>query len=195
MRDICVFCGSNLGSNGNYTNLAKSLGKVLTDNEIDLIYGGANVGLMRIVAETVLKGKGKVTGVITHFLAKKHLTLPNLTKLIQVETMQERKTQMAELADAFIIMPGGMGTMEEMFEVLTAAQLGFHKKPVGILNIDGFYDNLLALLDHMVKEKFILPQHRTLIIDSEDPEELLIKMKNYEAPNPGKWIEKIISEN
>lgn len=195
MRNICVFCGSNLGVDSSYSDLAVKLGKKISKENANLIYGGANVGLMRIVAQEVMSNNGHVTGVITHFLSQKHLTLPNLSKLILVETMQERKAKMAELADAFIALPGGMGTLEELSEILTAAQLGFHSKPVGLLNINGYYNHLNKLLDNMVKEKFLLPQHRELVINSDNPDDLFEKMHKFEAPKVGKWIEKIISEN
>ncbi|MCK5823345.1 MAG: TIGR00730 family Rossman fold protein, partial [Bacteroidales bacterium] len=134
-------------------------------------------------------------GVITEFLAQKHLTPNNLTKLIKVDTMLERKDKMSEFADGFITMPGGFGTMDELFETLTAAQLGFTKKPIGILNINGFYDSLFTLLDNMVKEKLLLEPHRKMLISSESPEKLISMMNNYKAPKVGKWIDKIIEEN
>jgi len=195
MKNICVFCGSNLGKNGNYVKAAERLGEVLVQENLNLIYGGANVGLMRIIAKKVLEGNKHVTGVITHHLAQKHLTLPNLSELITVETMQQRKAKMAELADGFITLPGGIGSMEEIFEVLTAAQLGFHGKPIGLLNVDGYYDYLIKFMDHMIHEEFLIPAHGSLIIHDTDPKNLLEKMRKFEPPKVGKWIEKIIEKN
>lgn len=195
MKNICVFCGSNLGRNGNYVKAAETLGKVLVQNDMNLIYGGANVGLMRIIAQQVLDGKKHVTGVITHHLAKKHLTLPNLSELLTVNTMQERKAKMAELADGFITLPGGIGSMEEIFEVLTAAQLGFHGKPIGLLNVDGYYDHLIKFMNHMVNEQFLIPAHGSLLIHDTNPQKLLEKMEKFEPPKVDKWIEKIIEDN
>ena len=195
IKSICVYCGSNKGNNSLYVKAANDLGNSLVKNKLDLIYGGANVGLMKEVANTVLQGNQNVTGVITHFLEEKHLTLPGLTKLITVETMQERKKQMADLADAFIVLPGGIGTLEELFEVLTAAQLGFHNKPIGILNINNYYDLLLDFLDKIVAEKFLLPIHKSIVLKSQSPDELIQLMKEFEMPKAGKWIEDIITKN
>lgn len=195
MNNICVFCGSNNGNSSIYREQAAELGSVLVKNNIKLIYGGANVGLMKIIADEVMKNGGEAYGVITEFLAQKHLTQKNITKLIMVDTMLERKDKMSELADGFIAMPGGFGTMDELFEILTSAQLGFSDKPIGVLNINGFYDSLFVLLDNMVKEKLLLSVHRKMLLTSDSPEELITMMKNYKAPKVGKWIEKIIAEN
>lgn len=195
MNNICVFCGSNNGSSSIYRKKAVELGGVLVKNNIRLIYGGANVGIMKIIADEVMKNGGEAYGVITEFLAQKHLTQKNITKLIMVDTMLERKDKMSELADGFIALPGGFGTMDELFETLTSAQLGFSEKPIGVLNINGFYDSLFVLLDNMVKEKLLLEPHRKMLLSSESPEELITMMKNYKAPKVGKWIEKIIAEN
>jgi len=195
MKRICVFCSSNLGANSEYSNVAKNLGTLLAVNKIELIYGGANVGLMKVVAEEVIAGKGLVTGVITHFLAQKHLIQKNLTQLITVETMQERKVKMAELADAFIVLPGGFGTLEEIFEVLTAAQLGFHKKPIAIINICGYYDFLKLQLEYMVNEKMLLEPHASMVQFVETPEKALHVLANYKAPVVEKWIDDIRREN
>ena len=195
MKNICVYCGSNNGNSLIYREKSIELARELVKNKIRLIYGGANIGLMKILADEVMKNGGEVYGVITEFLAQKHLTPSNITKLIKVETMLERKDKMSEFADAFITMPGGFGTMDELFETLTAAQLGFTKKPIGILNINGFYDSLFTLLDNMVKEKLLLQPHREMLMSSESPEELISMMNNYKAPVVGKWIQKIIEEN
>lgn len=195
MKRICVFCGSNLGNHPDYTVIARQLGEILALNQIELIYGGANVGLMRITAEEALKNKGKVTGVITHFLAEKHLTLPGLSELILVDTMHERKAKMAELADGFIALPGGYGTLEELFEILTAAQLGFHHKPVAIINIHGYYDFMKLQIEKMVDEKLLLAPHSGIAQFVNTPAEALNAMQNYTAPIVGKWIEDIRRDN
>lgn len=195
MKRICVFCSSNLGANSEYSKAAKALGTELAKNNMELIYGGANVGLMKTVAEEVISNGGKVTGVITHFLAEKHLTQQNLTELIAVETMQERKAKMADLADAFIVLPGGFGTLEEIFEILTAAQLGFHKKPVAIINSNGYYDLLKQQLEHMVNEKMLLKPHAAIAQFVETPREAIEALRNYSAPIVEKWIDDIRREN
>lgn len=195
MNQICVFCGSNLGANAIYEETARKLGKLMVSNNKTLIYGGANVGLMRCTAEEILKQNGNAIGVITHFLAKKHLTQSGLAELIKVDTMQERKVKMAELADGFIILPGGFGTFEELFEVLTAAQLGFHTKPVAIININGFYDFLKLQLDKMVQERMLLEPHANMLIFSDSPEKALEQMNNYSAPVLGKWVDDIRKDN
>ena len=195
MKRICVFCSSNLGTISDYADAAKKLGVELANNNMELIYGGANVGLMKAVAEEVIAQGGKVTGVITHFLAQKHLTQQNLTRLIAVETMQERKVKMAELADAFIVLPGGFGTLEEIFEILTAAQLGFHKKPVAIINTNGYYNFLKLQLEHMVNEKMLLKPHAAIAQFVDTPEEAIKALQRYKAPVIEKWIEDIRREN
>lgn len=195
MKSICVFCSSNLGRNPEYLSVAKALGKLLAEKKITLVYGGANVGLMRGVAEAVINNGGKAIGVITHFLAKKHLTQQGLSELITVETMQERKTKMAELADGFIVLPGGFGTLEEIFEILTAAQLGFHQKPIAVINTEGYYDFLKVQLDHMVKEKMLLGPQAGIAQFTDSPEQALEAMYDYTAPVLEKWIDAIRKEN
>ncbi len=193
--NVCIFCGSNLGANPEYIEVAKQLGTLLAKNGINLIYGGANVGLMKAAAEGVLENGGKVTGVITHFLAKKHLTQQNLTQLITVKTMHQRKAKMTDLADGFIAMPGGLGTLEELFEVLTAAQLGFHKKPIAIINTNGFYNFLKLHIKNTINEKMVLPPHAAIAQFVDTPEQALQVMQNYTAPVLEKWIEDIRKEN
>lgn len=195
MKNICVYCSSNLGANGIYIEVAQKLGKLLGNSGYNLVYGGANVGLMRATAEKVLEHGGKVTGVITHFLAQKHLTQKNITELITVETMQERKAKMAEMADAFIVLPGGFGTLEELFEILTAGQLGFHDKPVAIINTNNFYDFLKQQLDMMVSERMLLEPHANIAQFVNTPEEAIDALKKYEAPVIEKWIDDIRKEN
>ncbi len=195
MQNICVFCGSNLGNNEIYKQTATELGELLAKKNIKLIYGGANVGLMRCAAEATLNKQGMATGVITHFLAKKHLTQQGLTELIKVDTMQQRKTKMAELADGFIALPGGFGTLEELFEVLTAAQLGFHNKPIAIINTNGFYDYLKVQLNKMVEEKMLLEPHANMVLFANSPNEALTAMEKYNAPVLEKWIDDIRDDN
>ncbi|MDA3893457.1 MAG: TIGR00730 family Rossman fold protein [Salinivirgaceae bacterium] len=195
MKQICVYCSSNLGANGQYIEVANRLGTLLAKQKLDLVYGGANVGLMRATAEKVLEYGGKVTGVITHFLAEKHLTQQNITQLITVETMQERKAKMAELADGFIVLPGGFGTLEELFEILTAGQLGFHSKPVAIINTNNYYSLLKQQLELMVQEKMLLEPHAHIAQFVETPEQAIEALYKYEAPVIEKWIDNIRKEN
>lgn len=195
MRNICVFCGSNLGSDIIYKETANELGTLLAKKDINLIYGGANVGLMRCTAEATLNNNGNAIGVITHFLADKHLTQKGLTELIKVDTMQQRKAKMAELADGFIALAGGFGTFEELFEVLTAAQLGFHNKPIAIINTNGFYDHLKIQLAKMVEEKMLLKPHANIVLFANSPTEAIKAMVNYKAPTIEKWIDDIRKDN
>lgn len=167
-----------------------ALGNALAKRNIELVYGGANVGLMGAVADGVLNEGGKVIGVLPHFLQSKEIAHAGLTELILVETMHERKTKMNELCDGVIALPGGFGTMEEFFEMLTWAQLGLHKKPIAILNIDGFYDSLKVLIQVMVDKGFLKPVNQEMLLVSDTVEELLTKMSEYTAPEVGKWISK-----
>ena len=195
MNSICVFCGSNPGKDPDFKEKAKNLGKIFADRNITLIYGGANVGIMKIIANSVLQNNGKVTGVITNHLVDKELAHPEVDEMIHVETMQQRKAKMTELSDAFIALPGGFGTLEELFEVITLNQLDLHKKPVGILNINGYYDHLKLLLERMVEDKLLLEPHRKMVMFESDAIELLKRMENYEAPKVDKWIDDIISRS
>src|SRR5471032_2521819 len=150
MKSICVYCGANAGVTPRYAEAARELARALVDENIALVYGGGNVGLMGIIADEVIRLGGRATGVIPEALLQKELGHKDLTQLHIVKDMHERKAMMAELSDGFIAMPGGMGTLEELFEVLTWAQLGFHYKPIGLLNVEGFYDHLIAFVDHLV---------------------------------------------
>jgi uncharacterized protein (TIGR00730 family) len=190
MNRITVFCGSSFGNKKEYENNAFLLGQTMAQNNIDLVYGGAKVGLMGAIADGVLNKNGKVFGVLPDFLMKKEIAHDNLTELIIVKSMHERKTKMNELSDGVIALPGGFGTLEEFFEMLTWAQLGLHKKPIGIFNIDGFYDLLLEFIMKMVKEGFLKEVNQQMIIVSNDTQDLLDKMKNYVAPEVGKWIKR-----
>jgi len=190
MKRITVFCGSSFGNEKNYETQAFKLGKIMAENNYELVYGGAKVGLMGSVADGVLNHNGKVFGVLPSFLMTKEIAHDRLTELFIVESMHERKTKMNDLSDGIIALPGGFGTLEEFFEILTWAQLGLHKKPIGILNIDGFYDLLLAFVVNMVDKGFLKPINHQMILVSDDATDLLDKMKNYVAPEVGKWIKK-----
>lgn len=190
MKRITVFCGSSLGTDDIYKSQATLLGQTLAKRHIELVYGGANVGLMGAVADGVLNNGGKVIGVLPNFLKSKEIAHEHLTQLILVETMHERKTKMNELSDGVIALPGGFGTLEEFFEMLTWAQLGLHEKPIAILNIDGFYDSLIVLVQTMVEKGFLKKVNQQMLLVSDDIEELLDKMGNYVAPKVGKWISK-----
>lgn len=190
MKNITVFCGSSFGTDTIYEEQAFLLGQTLAKQNIQLIYGGSETGLMGTIANGVLSENGKVTGVLPYFLQAKEIAHKSLTELILVETMHERKTKMNELCDGVIVLPGGYGTLEEFFEMITWAQLGLHKKPIGILNIDGFYDDLIRLVQTMVDKGFLKQVNRDMLLISDTIDELLEKMRNYQAPTVGKWISK-----
>ena len=182
---ICVFTGSRNGSRSEYAEAAKRLGQLLVERGYGLVYGGGNVGLMNVIANTMLEFDGHVTGVIPDSLVGKEVAHLGVSDLRVVSSMHERKALMAELSDGFIAMPGGIGTMEEFFEVLSWAQLGIHAKPCGLLNVSGYYDPLIQFLDHAVSEDFIKPKHRALMIVEEEPEKLLdrfVKIWQSHAP-------------
>ncbi|TDX86670.1 TIGR00730 family Rossman fold protein [Epilithonimonas xixisoli] len=190
MKRVTVFCGSSFGTEEIYKSEATLLGKTLAKYQIELVYGGANVGLMGAVADGVLNNGGKAIGVLPNFLKSKEIAHENLTELILVETMHERKTKMNELCDGVIALPGGFGTLEEFFEMLTWAQLGLHKKPIAILNTDGFYDSLITFIQTMVDKGFLKEINRDMVLVSSDIDELIDMMKNYVAPDVTKWISK-----
>jgi uncharacterized protein (TIGR00730 family) len=190
MKSITVFCGSSSGTEPIYFSEAMLLGKVLAQKNITVVYGGAKVGLMGAVAEGALRERGKVIGVIPNFLRSKEIAHEELTELILVDSMHERKTKMHEISDGVIALPGGFGTMEELFEMLTWAQLGLHKKPIGLLNTNGFYDHLKSLLTGMVDSGFLKETNFDMLLVSNEIEDLLIKMDNYQAPAVPKWITK-----
>lgn len=195
MKTVCVFCASNRGSNAEYERVAAEFGALLAARGLDLVYGGANVGLMRCVAEAAMAGGSKVTGVITEFLAGRQLAQTGLAEMLTVSTMQERKATMERLSDGFVVLPGGFGTMDEMFEILSGGQLGFHKKPLVVLNINGFYNHLKAQLKFMVSEKMLLPQHAAMLQFADTPSEAIDQLFNYSAPVVGKWIDDIRRDN
>ncbi|MGC9375792.1 MAG: TIGR00730 family Rossman fold protein [Bacteroidales bacterium] len=189
MKAIAVFCGSSTGNNRNYKKQAILLGQMLAKKNIDLVYGGAKVGLMGAIAEGALNDGGKVIGVLPTFLKSKEIAHSELTELILVESMHERKNLMHEMSDGVIALPGGFGTMEELFEMLTWSQLGLHEKPIGILNIDGFYNALISLLDNMVEKGLLKPKNREMLLIDDNINSLLSQMEKYVAPYVPKWID------
>jgi uncharacterized protein (TIGR00730 family) len=189
-RRICVFCGSNVGGHPAYAQAAASLGALLVRDNIGLVYGGGKIGLMGVIANEVMQRGGQVYGVIPERLKALEVGHDNLTELFVVDSMHARKAMMANLSDAFIAMPGGWGTLEELFEVTTWTQLNYHKKPIGVLNVNGYYDKLIDWADHAVDAGFIRAIHRPIIASDSDPEALLEKLRLAEIPELGRWIEK-----
>ena len=183
MRRICVFCGSNAGARSEYAEAARALAAVLAERKLGIVYGGGNVGLMGVLADAALERGGEVTGVIPRTLVHKEVAHRGVTELLIVETMHERKALMNDLSDAFIALPGGFGTLDEFFEVLTWSQLGFHGKPCALLNVAGYYDRMLAMLDHAVAERFLRPTHRELVIADTVPSRLLQRLSAF-SPAP-----------
>jgi uncharacterized protein (TIGR00730 family) len=191
MTTLCVFCGSRGGGRPAYAEAARRLGTALVARGMDLVYGGGHVGLMGVVADAVLAAGGRAAGVIVQSLVDRELAHTGLTELLVVETMHQRKALMAERADAFVALPGGYGTGDELFEILTWAQLGFHARPIGLLNTAGYFDPLLAWLDHMVREDFLRPKDRELVLVAADAERLLERLGRFRPiPPEPKWTEK-----
>ncbi|WPL83067.1 TIGR00730 family Rossman fold protein [Bordetella hinzii] len=188
LKQICVYCGSNGGRQPEYLEQARAFGQELVKRDIGLVYGGAAVGLMGAVADGVMQAGGRAVGIIPVSLMQKELAHRGLTELHVVQSMHERKTMMAEQADGFVALPGGAGTLEEIFETWTWAQLGMHRKPCGLLNIAGYYDDLARFLDHTVAEAFMRPQHRAMLAIESDAAALLDRFAAYEPPTVSKWI-------
>jgi uncharacterized protein (TIGR00730 family) len=188
MARICVFCGSTSGTRVEYTEGAQALGVALVNAGHSLVYGGGNVGLMGVVADAALAAGGAVVGVIPHALMAREIGHGGVTTLHVVDSMHERKALMAELSDAFIALPGGVGTFEELFEAITWTQLGVHRKPCGLLNTSGFYDGLLAFLDHAWAEGFLKPETRSIVTSSADPVELIPRLLSTVMPPVPQWI-------
>ena len=188
MKSVTIFCGSSSGTDSIYRSQAAMLGATLAQQNIRIIYGGAKVGLMGAVADAALSAGGKVVGIIPRFLRSKEIAHERLTELIMVESMHDRKTKMHELCDGIIALPGGFGTLEELFEILTWGQLGLHKKPVGLLDINGFYEHLKKLLQTMVDKGFLKEINYNMLLISDDINDLLGQMKRYIAPLIPKWI-------
>ena len=191
IKTVCVFCGSSTGEDTVYAERAAQLARFFLANNLHLVYGGANVGLMRVLADTMLKGGGQVTGVMPRNLVHREVAHLDLTKMHIVADMQERKALMAELSDGFIALPGAYGTFDELFEVLTWNQLHLMEKPVGLLNIRGFFDPLLEMLDKAVMEKFLRPEHRGILLSEEDESVLLKRMNEYQPVVAEKWIQRL----
>lgn len=189
MRRVCVYAGSNPGSDPVYADAARALAATLAERGIGLVYGGGRVGLMGVLADTMLGVGGEAIGVMPQALIDREIGHRGLTELRVVDSMHERKAQMAELSDAFVAVPGGIGTLEELIEAYTWSQLGIHQKPCGVLNVRGYYDHLAAFLDHAVGEGFLRPQHRAVLRVASEPAELLDRMAGYEQPTVGKWTE------
>jgi len=189
IQSICVFCGSSVGSKPAYIGSAIALGKVMAEQKIRLIYGGGRVGLMGAIADAVLQAGGEVTGVIPEHLVAREVAHHGLSDLRIVRSMHERKALMAELSDAFVAMPGGLGTLEEFFEVWTWGQLGLHRKPYALLNVNGFYDPLVQFIDQLVELKFVKPEHRKMLIVESDPAMLPTRLGGHQTPVVDKWID------
>ena len=188
MKRVCVFCGSRNGTRDQYVAAARRMGEALARRGIGLVYGGGGIGLMGVLADAAVSAGGDVVGVIPEALMAREVAHRGLTDLRVVASMHERKALMAELADAFVALPGGFGTLEEFCESLTWAQLGIHRKPCGLLNVEGFFDPLLLLFDHAVRERFVSPDHRSLVVVEEDPERLLDALSRWEPPALERWM-------
>lgn len=189
LRNICVYCGSSPGRGELYADAARAVAAALVERDLGLVYGGASVGIMGVVADHVLHLGGRAVGVIPEALASREVAHYGLTELHVTQSMHERKTMMAELSDGFIALPGGIGTMEEIFEIWTWAQLGLHHKPCGLLNIAGYYDPLRAFLDHTVEERFVDPTVRGMLMVEGAPDALLDRFMTYRSPRMKKWVE------
>lgn len=193
IRSICVFCGSSSGSEAIYTLKAHDLGRLLAEKNIALVYGGSNVGLMREIADTMMEAGGKVIGVMPHTLIEREVAHTGISEFHEVETMSERKALMDDLSDAFIAMPGGIGTLDELFEVMSWNQLELMDKPVALFNVADYYNNLMKFLDHSVNQRFVKPEHFQNLICESDENLLLEKIENYKAikVEGGKWIREL----
>lgn len=188
MNRICVYCGSSPGKLPDYRESARELGYELSARGLGLVYGGASVGVMGAVADAVMEKGGEAIGVIPHALATREVAHSGLDELFVVDSMHERKAKMAELSDGFVALPGGWGTIEEIFEMLTWAQLGFHKKPCGLLNISAYYDHLFSFLEHAIEQRFVREEFRPMIMMEESADSLLDRFQNYQPPSVKKWI-------
>ncbi|MBL4876621.1 MAG: TIGR00730 family Rossman fold protein [Cohaesibacteraceae bacterium] len=190
VKRICVYCGSNPGNRPAYKLAAVRLAETIVERGYELVYGGANVGIMGVIADAALAKGGKVHGVIPGALIEKEIAHQGLTRLYSVGSMAERKQKMADLSDGFVSLPGGAGTMDEMFEMWVWAQLGWNDKPSALMNVEGYYDHLLRFLDHQAKEGYVKQAHRDMLVVSDNASDILDQFENYVAPNIGKWVEK-----
>ena len=191
MKKICIFCGSSMGFDPIYKEKAAELGHVLADNGCELLYGGGSVGLMKIIADVMMERHCKVTGTITQHLLDMHVGHPEIDELIVVETMAERKKILEDMADGFIALPGGIGTMDELFEAYVLSQLRVFDKPVALFNVNGYYDGLVRFIDHMAEEGFMRKEHAHNLIVSNDAKELLTKMEQFQPADVTKWVVEI----
>ena len=189
MKRLCVFCGSNVGLAGKYIPAAQEVGTLIAQRGYELVYGGAQIGLMGAVADAALLAGGRVIGVIPDALARKEVAHADLSELHVVKTMHERKALMAELADGFLALPGGCGTFDELFEIVTWAQIGIHRKPYAVLNVCGYFDPLIALFEHAIEEQFVPRQHAALLLNDSSAERLLDRMEQYIPPDVPKWLD------
>lgn len=188
LKKICVFCGSGEGNDMEIIQSAEDLGKLFAEKNITLVYGAGKIGVMGIIAQSALDNKGKVIGIIPEFLKLKEVVHLGLTDLITTENMHQRKMWMQEESDAFIALPGGMGTLEELFEIVTWLQLGLHQKPIGLLNVNGFYNDLIAMFETMVRKGFLSIENYNLLLVDSDLNTLLEKMENFKRPDLPKWL-------
>jgi uncharacterized protein (TIGR00730 family) len=190
IRRVCVFCGSSPGADSDFVTMAETLGRLLAAQRLTLVYGGASVGLMGRLADSAMAAGGEVIGVIPRALVDLEVAHAGLADLRVVDSMHERKAVMADLADAFLALPGGLGTLDELFEILTWAQLGLHRKPVGVLDVAGYFEPLLAFLDRAVAARFLHRGHRAMLLCERDPERLLAAFRAYQPPPPFKWVDR-----
>jgi uncharacterized protein (TIGR00730 family) len=191
VQRACIFCGSSPGARPQYTEAAEDFGRLLVENGITLVYGGASVGLMGRLADTVLSEGGEAVGVMPRALVEREIAHLGLTDLHVVDSMHERKALMADLSDAFVALPGGLGTLDELFEVYTWAQLGMHRKPCGLLNVGGYYQHVADFLDHAVAERFVREEHRDMLIVEDEPEAMLDRLRDFDpAALTPKWIDR-----
>jgi len=193
MKSICVFCGSSSGKGVNHLTAAQKLGKIISEENITLVYGGGNLGIMGELANTVLQYNGRVIGVIPEDLVAREAALREVTELRIVKSMHERKAMMSELSEGFIAMSGGIGTLEEFFEAWTWAQLGIHNKPIGILNIDGYYDRLIDFINNSVEQEFVNKNNLDMIVIDKDAKSLIVKMKDFKPVKVRRWMESVNS--
>lgn len=192
IRTVCVFCGSSTGKGSVYAAQARLLGRTLAENGLHLVYGGSNIGLMRILADEVMMYGGSVTGIMPHSLAGKEIAHRGITKLYLVDSMHERKAMMDSLSDAFIAMPGGIGTLDELFEILSWNQLDIISKPVALFNVSGYFDHLIRFLDHTVRERFVRPEHRSNLLIDDDAVRLIHGLLSFEMQYPPqKWVDEL----
>jgi uncharacterized protein (TIGR00730 family) len=190
LSNICVYAGSSPGARPQYAEAARALGEAIAGRGLGLVYGGGDVGLMKVIADTAMSAGVSVTGIIPRTLLEREIGHGALTELLVVETMHERKLAMAERADAFIALPGGIGTVEELVEALTWTQLGVHDKPCAVLDVEGYWQPLLALLDHAVGERFLAEQHRDMLLSGTEPEALLDALEAWQPPRVAKWLDR-----